>query len=347
MKNFIKKYKLVPDKIGVERRQEILNNIDDNGTFLPKGIEISDMDKSFIKSVDTDMEIFIEGEKVPVRFMNSQRWSEFARTFDFTNEFKSLKIPFISIVRNPDIQPGTNQMGNWNIPQGKRTYTYVKVPVWDGVQKGVDTYKIPQPTCVDLSYEVRLFCDRVEELNKIHKKIQLLFQSRQHYISVKGHPMPIHLEAVSDESTMSDFENRRFYVQKFEMKLLGYLLNEEDFEIIPSINRAIIKTELMGSKKRPTLITNQVDNKLSYKIIFKDNSDNRFDFIMENNSTFNKLSDINNVLSILIFKNDSEIFNGVVINNDLTFDKGDKITISIARSDDSKISSFNIKGITQ
>jgi len=53
--------------------------------------------------------------------------------------------------------------------------------------------------------------------------------------------MPIHLEAISDESEVSDFDKRRFYVQKFEMKILGYILDEKEFEHIPTINRAGIK----------------------------------------------------------------------------------------------------------
>lgn len=348
-KKYIRNYKLVPEKQGPKRRQEILNNISNKGTFLPRGVEIEDMDKAFLDSVDTDMEITIEGEKVPVFLLNSQRWAELSKTFDFTNEFKSLKIPFISVVRRPDIQPGTNHAGNWNIPQGNKTYTYMKVPTWDGNQKGMDIYKIPQPTSVDLTYEVRLFCDRMSELNKLHKVIQLLFQSRQHYINVKGHPMPVHLEAVSDESTMNDFENRRFYVQSFEMKLLGYLLNEDDMEVKPAIKRSMVFMEHIKTKNEigfeKKIKFNDNDNKsLDYLFIFKEKSPNIFSFIVDCDKLFNKISDLNNLLTILIFINDVEVFNGLDIENDINIKKGDEITISISRINDKKDSNFLLLG---
>ena len=124
----------------------------------------------------------------------------------------------------------------------------MKVPTWDGARKGVDLYKIPQPTSVNLTYNIRLFTNKMRDLNKLNSKIQRKFQSRQTYINVKGHPMPVLLENISDESNIDDFENRRFYVQLFEMKLLGYLLDESDFEVVPTINRMITFTEIEDDK---------------------------------------------------------------------------------------------------
>ena len=40
--------------------------------------------------------------------------------------------------------------------------------------------------------------------------------------------MPIHLESISDESNVEDFDKRRFYIQKLNTKLLGYILDEDD-----------------------------------------------------------------------------------------------------------------------
>ena len=54
--------------------------------------------------------------------------------------------------------------------------------------------------------------------------------------------MPVHLENVGDESNIDDFENRRFYVQPFEMALYGYILDEDDFEVVPTVNRAFVNS---------------------------------------------------------------------------------------------------------
>ena len=247
-KNFRTNININPSKIGPERRQEILHGIEDNGTFLPRGVNEEDMDETFIEFVNEKLKMSFDGAVVPVLFMTIQRWTEYTKSWEFTDQYKDVTLPFISIVRKPDIQVGQNQAGMWNIA-GNHTYTYMKVPTWDGVRKGIDLYKVPQPTSVDITYEVRLFTNRMKDLNKFNSKIHRTFQSRQAYINVKGHPMPVVLESISDESNIDDFENRRFYIQLFEMTLLGYLLNEDEFEIIPTINRVLNIVEVKNKEK--------------------------------------------------------------------------------------------------
>ena len=50
--------------------------------------------------------------KVPVIFLSIQRWAEFAKTWQFSDENKNIKMPFITIVRKPDAQVGTNYAGD-------------------------------------------------------------------------------------------------------------------------------------------------------------------------------------------------------------------------------------------
>jgi hypothetical protein len=98
-------------------------------------------------------------------------------------------------------------------------------------------------TSVDLMYEVRLFTNKMKDLNKFNRKIQRA-SSQINHINVNGHPMPLKLESIGDESNIEDFENRRFYVQMFEMKLLGYILDEDDYEVVPTINRTMLTIEV-------------------------------------------------------------------------------------------------------
>lgn len=269
-KGYKKNVKFINQNIGQEKRQDYLDEIDYKGTFLPKSIFYEDIDESFIQFVDEILEIEIEGKKVPVMFLTITKFTEFSKTWDFADKFKNVKLPFIIILRKPDIQVGTNQNGNWNIP-GKKLYTYLKVPNGDGGRKGVDIYKIPQPTSVDITYEVRLFCNRMKDLNLFNRTTQLTFQSRQYYIKVNEHPMPIHLESIGDESQKDDFDRRRFYVQKFEMKVLGYILDEDDFEFVPTINRAIIFTEIIDKEIKPKVVIRSLKDidEISLKVVIK------------------------------------------------------------------------------
>lgn len=242
-KGFRNNIRLTSPNIGVPRRQELLDNIADDGTFLPRGVLYQDMDETFIEFINKELNIEIDGNQVPVIFLTLQRYSEFTKTWQFTDEYKNIKIPFITIVRKPDVQVGTNYNGLYNVP-GRPTFTYYKVPTNDGARVGIDLYKVPQPTSVDITYEVRLFTNKMSDLNLLNEKVQKKFQSRQAYIWPKGHPMPVMLESIGDESNIDDFENRRFYVQPFEMLLAGYILDENDFEIIPTINRAMVMSEI-------------------------------------------------------------------------------------------------------
>lgn len=334
-KGFKTNINIVKDKIGPERRQEILDGISDKGTFLPKGVLEEDMDQTFIDFLKSDngLSITIDGKKVPVIFLTIQRWTEFTKTWEFSDEYKNINMPFITAVRRPDIQQGQNQAGLWNIPGG-RTYTYIKVPTWDGIRRGIDLYKIPQPTPVDITYEVRLFTNRMKDLNKFNRKIQRAFQSRQCYISVNGHPMPLHLETIGDESNIDTFENRRFYVSMFEMKLLGYIQDEEDYEVVPTINRTITTIELDDKIPLDNVIFEPIKkgNEVIYNFVFKSRAENEFSFIAQYDVLFTKLSNIENITRITISINNSIVFDGTVLSTPLNINANDVINIRVYKN---------------
>ena len=221
---------------GKERREEIKKMITENDTFLPKGVLHDDLDKGFKSFVEEDLELTLKGEKVPVIMLGLQAWNEYTKTWNFTDEYKNIKIPFISIVRKPDTQKGTHPGLIHNIPQGKK-FIYAEVPTWDGHRKGVDIYKIPQPIPIDIEYDVRIFAYRQRNLNEFNKIVHTKFQALQAYSRVNGHFIPCTLEGIDDESEVKDLENKRFYVQLYKIKSQGFIIDPKDFEITPMINR--------------------------------------------------------------------------------------------------------------
>lgn len=331
-KGFRKNIKITKNKVGFERRQEILNDIDNQGTYLPRGVMYEDMDKSFIEFVEDDLKLVIDGEEVPVIFLTIQRWSEFSKTWQSSDKYKNIKMPFITIVRRPNPQVGRNQAGLFNIP-GRRTYTYVKVPTFEGGRRGVDVYKIPQPTSVDITYDVRIFCNKMRDLNKFNVKIQHAFNAIQHYIRVNGHPMPLLLQNIGDESNIDNFEQRRYYVQPYEIRLEGYVLDEDLFEVIPTINRALVMGEISEEPIKPRfkVNVNKQVGLLHYDIIFKPNSENDFKFTAEYDSKFTHLSNIENVTNVVIKINGIELLNGIDFPSPIVVNAGDEVFIKITR----------------
>jgi len=347
-KGFRTNINILNQKIGPERRQEILDGIANQGTFLPRGVSEEDMDQSFVEFLKDDERVMItiDGEKVPVIFLTIQRWTEFTKTWKFTDEYKNIEMPFITVVRRPDIQQGQNQAGLWNIP-GKRTYTYMKIPTWDGIRHGIDLYKVPQPTPVDITYEVRIFTNRMKDLNKFNGLVQRAFQSRQCYINVKGHPMPLHLEGIGDESNIENFENRRFYIQMFEMKLLGYLLDENDYEVIPTINRTVMTLELEETRILNDVIFEPklIGNDVTLNFVYKPRANNQFTFNAQYDAAFTQLVNIENISRIIIRVNSIVVSDGTVLVVPLTFNQNDVITITVTK-DLLKTGKFTLIGNT-
>lgn len=226
--------------------EALKEEITDKNSLLPKGVLHIDMDRGFKEFITNDCKLVLNGEVVPVIMTSIQKWNEFSQTWQFVDAFENVKIPFISIVRKPDTQPGSNPNLIYNIP-GQPTFTYAEVPVFDGNRKGMDVYKIPQPTPVDITFEVRLFSFRQKELNAFSKTMLKKFNARQAYAMVNGHHIPMVLDETGDESHVDDMETKKFYVQTYTIQMQGFLLDPEDFEHVPTINRTFLIVE--NSKK--------------------------------------------------------------------------------------------------
>ena len=55
------------------------------------------------------------------------------------------------------------------------------------------------------------------------------------------------LDSIGDESVISNLDERKYYVQLFTIKMLGYLLDENEFKVFPAISRAIAMFETVES----------------------------------------------------------------------------------------------------
>ena len=102
---------LIPQKFGVERREELLENITTNGTFLPKGVLHSDLDRGMLDFVKESLRLEIDGKTVPTvdKIITNQNWSQFTETWNFQDLDKNISLPFIATIRQPEVKYGTFQ----------------------------------------------------------------------------------------------------------------------------------------------------------------------------------------------------------------------------------------------
>jgi hypothetical protein len=237
------------EKETLERRQELLDRITKSDTYMPDSILHDDLDMGMLEFVKTNLKVISDDVQIPIipKILTVQRWGEISNNWTFADEDGNMKIPFIGVIRRPDVQPGTNPVIQRTIPD-RRTFHYATVPTWDGTQMGADIYKMPQPVAIDIGFEVTIVCQKFRDLNKFNKIVLQKFSSRQAYTSVKGHYIPIVLDRISDSSPIEALENRRFYVQTYEFTMLGFLIDTEEFEVKPAVNRLFLLHEFMGTK---------------------------------------------------------------------------------------------------
>lgn len=243
---------LVPRKELSARREQLLEYIKDDGTYLPKSVLHADLDKGMLNFVKEELQVVTAGKVVPLLdiIITSQNWAQYTETALFTDLDNNPSPPFITVVRAPEVKYGSNPALVYNIPNRKQFY-YASVPTWNGNEQGMDIYTIPQPVPVDIKYSIKIICNRMRELNQLNKVVMQTFASRQAYTFIKGQYVPIIMDNVSDESQMT-IESRKYYIQNYDFTMLGYLIDEDEFEVKPAIQRVtqLIEMDTSARKER-------------------------------------------------------------------------------------------------
>lgn len=245
----------------IGRRKELLDEIIKSDTFLPDSILHDDLDLGMLEFVKEKFEVVSDGEQIPVipKILTIQRWGEYTNNWSFSDEDGNIKLPFIAVIRKPDVQLGTNPSIQRTIPD-RREFFYASVPTWDGNQMGADIYKIPQPIAVDITFDVTIVCTKFRDINKFNQKVLQKFSSRQAYTKVKGHYIPIVMDRIEDNTPMDTLDGRRFYVQNYTFTMLGFLIDDEEFEVSPAVARSITMIEPDLKKISPL---KQIENNIS------------------------------------------------------------------------------------
>lgn len=323
---------LVPKKTLSARREELLEFINKDGTYLPKSVLHADLDRGMLDFVKDDLKLVTSGKIVPMVdiIITTQNWAQYVETALFTNLDFNPEPPFITVVRQPEVKFGTNPSLQYTIPDRKQFY-YASVPTWNGNEQGMDIYTIPQPVPVDINYSVKIICNRMRELNQFNKIIMQKFSSRQAYTFIKGQYVPIILNNISDESQMN-MDSRKYFVQSYDFTMLGYLIDEEEFEVKPAIARVaqIMELDTTVLKKRREKFPKNPDEFLSnfLYIVGNDSLNDVIDFTAD--MTFIKST---NVESYDVYINNDYFGTDVSL---IQITTNDTLRIDIVKTDDTK-----------
>jgi hypothetical protein len=108
----------------------------------------------------------------------------------------------------------------------------MNVPILDGGEIIYLQFKMPEPTNVDLTYEATLFTKYRVDVNQYDEQVLKNFASRQEYIFIKGSPMPLTFEGFAESNPIENIDGDRFFVSKYALKVLGFIQDEKEFEIV-------------------------------------------------------------------------------------------------------------------
>jgi len=327
---------LVPKKILSARREQLLEYINSDGTYLPKSVLHADLDRGMLDFVKEELKVVSEGAVVPMIdiMITTQNWSQFAETGTFQDNDLNVKLPFITVVRSPEVKYGTNPSLQYTIPNRKQFY-YASVPTWDGNRQGMDIYTIPQPVPVDINYSVKIICNRMRELNQLNKVVLQKFSSRQAYTFIKGQYVPIIMNNISDESVM-DLDKRKYYIQNYDFTMLGYLIDEEEFQVKPAISRVVQLFEIDTStlKKKPLRFPENPDEfKLDFLFVVDNNT---LSDVMDFTANMNLVS-TDNIDSFDVYINNNYYGSNVEI---IQITTNDILRIEVIKNDDTKDSTI-------
>jgi len=258
---------LEPQSILLERRRQLLEKINQDGTYLPKSVLHADLDRGFLDFTKDQLKTTVAGKTIPMIdiLITTQNWAQFTETWNIHDFDDNVSLPFITVIRQPEVKFGTNPALMYNIPNRKQ-YFYASVPTWDGNRKGMDVYTIPQPVPVDITYQVKIVCNRMREINEFNKIVLEKFSSRQSYQIIKGHYIPIVMNDISDES-VKEVEKRKYYIQTYSFTLLGFLIDENEFEVNPAVTRVLHMVET-NKKIKKNIPTNKEINKTELDVKF-------------------------------------------------------------------------------
>lgn len=322
---------LSPVKTLFERREQLLEYINKDGTYLPKSVLHADLDRGMLDFAKQELKVVSAGKEVPLLdiILTNQNWAQFTETWEFANSDFNAKPPFITVVRNPEVKYGTNPALLYTIPVRKQFY-YASVPTWNGNEQGMDVYTIPQPVPVDVTYSLKIVCNRMRELNQLNKVVMQHFTSRQSYTFIKGQYVPIILNNISDES-VQEIDKRKYYIQSYEFIMLGYLIDEEEFEVKPAIQRVMALLEVEDPlRKRPRIPnTNPRDFNFEFLYVVGNNSlSDTLDYMVDMNLDYTT-----NIDSFDVYINGDYYGTNV---NKILVNTNDSIRVDVVKTDDTK-----------
>lgn len=231
-------------KYGMDRIEELMRLTDSKTKFLPRTILMEDIDGALFNYVNLEgMQLTLDGKLVPTFYLDNDRWGELSKTWKFVDSDNNIPTPYL-LVRRIDKQAGTRLGTKYRVPNARK-FRYMNVPILDEGEVIYLQFKMPEPVNVDMVYEVSLFTKYRVDVNQYDEQVLKNFASRQDYVWVKGNPLVLQFEGFAESNPIENIDGDRFFVSKYALKILGFIQDEKEFEIVKTIRKPRIGYNLI------------------------------------------------------------------------------------------------------
>lgn len=204
------------------------------GNELGKGVRLYDVDlaiaEHMIDTVVPSVEAFREKVKVPVLYGNPERWTSVQKQGYLKDKNGALQIPLImfkrnSIERNDTMASSMNRHVSYpSVSMYSKKHRYDKFSAMTGTTKPVEIFDVIMPDYVTVSYEVIIWTDFTEHMNKIVEAFQ--YATDEYWGDKNGFKFRTKIDSF-DNTTEVGEGSQRIVRTTFTMMVNAYLLPEQ------------------------------------------------------------------------------------------------------------------------
>jgi len=199
-----------------------------------KGVKLYDVDlaiaEHMIDTVLPTVEIFQEKQKIPVVYGNPERWKAIQKDGFLRDRKGMLQIPLVmfkrnSIARDDAFANTMNRHVSYpSVSKYSKKHKYDKFSAMTGAKRPVELYDVVMPDYVNITYEVIIWTDFTEHMNKIVEAFQ--YATDEYWGDKEGFKFRVKIDNFDNTTEVSE-GSQRIVRTNFTMAVYAYLLPEQ------------------------------------------------------------------------------------------------------------------------
>ena len=183
-----------------------------------------------IDTVLPTVEIFQEKQKIPVVYGNPERWKSIQKDGYLRDKKGQIQIPLVMFKRNSIARDDTlsNTMNRHvsypSVSKYSKKHRYDKFSAMTGTKRPVEIYDIVIPDYVSITYEVIIWTDFTEHMNKIVEAFQ--YATDEYWGDKAGFKFRVRIDNFDNQTEVGE-GTQRIVRTNFTMTVNAYLLPEQ------------------------------------------------------------------------------------------------------------------------